>query len=122
MASSFVTAPPKRIAQAFRNLIDEFRSFGAAFKSGYDSAVTSQTDKLVKLQESNGPQFTDRMRLAIEGAAKCYYSVRWWEILWPAIKRRFRMQAVACIGVLLFILLMAYIAPGQPSPSEQTYD
>lgn len=49
MASWSLAAPRKRIAQAFRNTVDEFRSFGAEFKSDLNSEVAEQMEKLQEL-------------------------------------------------------------------------
>lgn len=122
MASWFLTAPPKRIVLAFRNLIDEFRSFGVAYQSSYDSAIAWEMAKLVKLQESDGLELTDRIRPAIEDAAKCYHSVRWREIFWSAARRRFRVLAVICAGVVLCLKVLSGVIPKLSLIDQKTYD
>jgi hypothetical protein len=120
MAFASLAAPRKMMAQAFRSLVNEFRGFGAEFKSSYDWAIAIEMNKLVELQDSGALEPTSRIWQAIEDAARCYCSVRWLEIFWLALKRRFRMQAVICIGLVLCLISLSYIMP-KPS-SQNTYD
>lgn len=110
------------MAQAFRSLVNEFRSFGAEFKLSYDWAIAIEINKLVELQESGGLEPASRMWLAIEDAARCYYSVRWWEIFGSAAKRRFRMLAVIVIGLMLCLKGLSYFIPNPPDFDLSTYD
>lgn len=122
MAFVSLAVPRKRIVQAFLSLVNEFHGFGVEFKSSYDWTIAIEMNKLVELQESGALESTNRIWLAIEDAARCYYSVRWREIFWSAIKRRFRMQAVICIGLLLGLLGLSYIIPKPSDFNQETYN
>src|SRR5690349_1801450 len=97
MVSWSLAAPGKRIAQAFHNLVDEFRSFGAEFQSNEDSTVALQMEKLQELDDLD-PSDMGRICIAVDDAARCYFSAHWRNFFRDAIKGRFRVQAV--IGVL----------------------
>ena len=119
MVSWSLAAPHKRMAQAFRNLVDEFRSFGVSFKSNYAAAVASEMDKLAKLQESGDLKATNRIRQAIEDAARYHHSVNWWPIFKESSKRRFRMKAVIylglAVGIVLFLIgFSSFMPPYSP--------
>lgn len=127
MASWSLVAPRKRMAQAFRNLLDEFRSFSAEFQSAYDSAVASEMNKFEKVQESDDFERAD-IRLAVESAARCYHYVNWWPILRQALRKRFGMglAVLAVIGIYV-VLGMAMIGfpllASMPPPVRlNTYD
>jgi hypothetical protein len=122
MAFVSLAASRKRVARAFRSVVNEFRGFGAEFKSSYDWAIAIEMNKLVELQKSRALERTERIQLAIEDAASCYYSVRWREIFWSAVKRRFCVQAVICIGVVLWLIGLSYIIPEPSGLIQSTYD
>lgn len=116
MASWSVAAPCKRIAQEFRSLFDEFRSFRAKFKSCYEFAVAEQMEKFQGLDDLE-PSDKKRIRIAVEDAARCYLSTQWRIFFWKAIKYRFRMQAVLGIVTLLLLIGLFYLLP-KPSISK----
>ena len=116
MASSSLAAPRKRIAQAFRNLVDEFRSFGAEFKSRYESAIAEQMEKF---QELDGLEPSDkkRIRIAVEDAARCYLSTQWRNFFFEAIKYRFRIMALIGVAGVPLLIGFLYILPKPSMPN-----
>jgi hypothetical protein len=116
MASSSLAAPRKRIAQAFRNLVDEFRSFGAEFKSRYESAIAEQ---MGKFQELDGLEPSDkkRIRIAVEDAARCNLSTQWGYFFFEVIKYRFRIMALMGIVATPLLVGLLYLLPKPSIPN-----
>jgi hypothetical protein len=123
MASWSLAAPGRRIALELGNLVDEFRSFRAEFRSEFNSAVAEQMEKLRELDYLE-PSDKNRICIAVEDAARCFLCTQWAVFFGRAIKNRFRLQAV--IGVVATSLLIGLFCllpkPSIPSISKSHVD
>ena len=116
MASWSLAASRKRIARELDSLFDELYLFSVAFRSHYNAAVASEMEKLDKIQESDDFRRT-AVGPAVDSAARCYHYVHWWPILRRALRKRFRVQAVIVILVLLVsVIFVAALLTAKPSP------
>lgn len=119
MSFQSLAATHKKITQSYRSLFYEFYLFSVAFSSYYLEAVADEINKLKEIQQSENMERTDIITV-VESAAKVYYSVHWWPLFRLALKKRFRVQAVAyfCL-VLSFLIFEAFtLLPSIPHPVQ----
>jgi hypothetical protein len=117
-----LAVPRLNVAQAFRSLVNEFRTFSSEFKFTYDWAVANHMNMLVDLQKSGGIESTTRVWIAVEDAASCHCSVRWREIFWQVARRRFAVQAAIYGGIILCLIGLSYIIPKPTIIYQKNYD
>ena len=116
MASWSLATSRERIARELNSLFYEFYLFGVAFRSHYNAAIAREMEKLDKIQESDDFKRT-AVGPAVDSAARCYHYVHWWPILRQALRKRFRVQAVIALLVLLVsVIFVAALLSVKPSP------
>lgn len=120
MAIWSLVAPRKRIVRAFRNLVDEFLSFGVEFESNYESSVAELMDKLQKLDELE-PSDKNRICMAVEDAARCHLSTHWWTGFVISLEGRRRMQAAIGVMIASFAIGFLYLLPWPSLPNPYFY-
>ena len=105
------------MAQAFRDLVDEFRGFGIEFKSDYDSAIAKQMEKLDNLDNLE-PSDKSRICIAVEDAARCYFAAHWSTFFSSAIENRTRMKVAIGVIAAPLVIIFLFLVPKPSIPNQ----